>query len=93
VTRQGRSGRDLRAITLGRDNDVGTFGADVLQRLTGELFRIALRIDVRRIEKIDARLEGTCDDRGCALLVDFADHLEHTLATERHGAETDFRHE
>ena len=58
------------------------------ERLAEHRLGLAGRVDVRRVDEIDAGIERAADERVDALLVDAADHFPHlSAAAERHRAE------
>ncbi len=66
------------------------------QRLSGQPFRLAEGIDIRRIDEIDAGRQRAANDLIDFALLQAADRLPHAgifIAAEGHRAEADFRHE
>ena len=71
-----RSGADATAH-LGGDDDVFARDIEIAQRLADNPLRLAIGIDVGRVDEIDAGLQGALDDGVCGLLVDVADLAPH----------------
>ena len=81
------------AAPLGRDDDAFAGNLEIAQRLTENLFREALRIDIGGVDEINAGRERTFDQGIGVALIDLAHVLPPgTLAAECHGAQADFRH-
>ena len=79
------------AEDLGGHHDLIARHADILQRLAGDLLRQAPGVDVRRVEKVDARIEGGAQELVGLLLLDGADVAPDAFAAaERHRAEAQF---
>src|SRR5260370_30838631 len=77
-------------VHLGLDNNVLAGAAQVLQRLPESLLAFPVRVDVRRIEEVDASIDGALDQLVGFLLIDATDDFIDALgATERHGAEAE----
>ena len=76
-----------RAEHLGGDRHAVARRPEILERAAQDFFAHAQRIDIRRVEEIDAQLEGAPDERPALLF------LQHPLApllrAVRHGPEAD----
>ena len=72
---------------FGRNHDVFAL---VAEGLAEHRLRLARGIDIRRIEEVDARVEGVIDQRINVVLGQSADHLKDAaFAAKGHGAETE----
>jgi len=61
--------------TSGGEHDVGAAAAG--ERLPDDLFRLALRVDVRGVDEVDARVQGAVDDPHRVVVVGVAPGAEH----------------
>ena len=76
---------------LGRDHDVFARDLQVLQRLTGNLFRQSARVHVGRVDEIDNTVDRLADQPLGIALLQVADlSPDAVAATEGHGAEAKF---
>ena len=79
---------------LGGDHDVFARYLQVFQRLTGDDFRAAVRIDVGRVDEVDAGLDGAGDELVSFGLPQITDlPVNPVFAPEGHRAEAKFRDE
>jgi len=62
------------------------------ERLANDFLRRAIRIDVRRIDQVDARVDAHVDLSARIVEADFADARKFALAAHCHGAQRDGRH-
>src|SRR5271156_6184894 len=80
------------AVDLGRNHDMLPRDLEVLQRLSEDLFALALRIDIRGIEEVDPALNRCLDQLIGSRLTNGSDGFEHSSAVpEGHGSEAQFR--
>ncbi|NYH16597.1 hypothetical protein GGD41_003825 [Paraburkholderia bryophila] len=74
---------------LGRHDDFVARHLEVFQRLAGDLFGQAARVDVGRVDEVDARVERPADQPLRVGLLQIADLLPDALAAaEGHRAQT-----
>jgi hypothetical protein len=73
-----------RKAGLGGRDDIVPAGP---KRLTDDLLRLAHRVNVRRVDQVDAGLEGKVDLTPGVLRVAGADIAEHAATTEPHRAQ------
>src|SRR5262249_17010480 len=77
-----------------RDDNVRALDPEVLERLAEQSLRQAVRIDVRRVDQIDAGLERARDDGIDVLLPEIAEGaVEGVVPAEGHRAQADFGNE
>src|SRR6202035_3084934 len=77
-----------------RDHDVLPRDVKVFQRLPENLFALTLRVIVRRINEVDAAVDGRLDQFIGPGLANAADALEDPSAVpERHGSEAESRNQ
>jgi hypothetical protein len=71
LTRQARAVRTVthRVTHFGRDHDLIPVG-EVLERTPEDFFAGPMRIHVRRVEEVDARVQRVPDERSACLLVE-----------------------
>src|SRR5471032_544931 len=62
------------------------------ERLTDDFLRRAIRIDVRRVDQVDARVNTHVNLPARLVEANFADVRKFALAAHRHGAKCDGRH-
>ncbi len=79
-----------RKTRLGRDQDSAFTLA--VERRADDLLRCTVRIDVRRIDQIDARIDAHVDLPARLIEAHFADARKFSLAAHCHCAERDGRH-
>src|SRR3984957_8040678 len=80
------------AVDLGRDHDMLACDLEVLQRLSEDLFALALRINIRGIEEVDPALNRCLNQLIGSRLANGSDGFEHASAVpEGHGSEAQFR--
>src|SRR6267142_5478735 len=80
-----RRGFTHRAAHLGRDNYLVALSAAVFQSLAQDRFRLAVGIDISRVEEVDASLQTTRHHLVPARLIDDGDVQE--VAAEGHRAQ------
>jgi hypothetical protein len=76
---------------LGGDHQFVARQAKVLDRLAEQLFGLAERIDVGRVDEIDASVDAALDDVGNRVLAEAAHHLPEAVTAEGHGTQAEFR--
>src|SRR5262249_18758085 len=84
------------SVDLGRDHNVRASDAEVLEALPEQLLGLAEGVDVGGVNEIDARFQGTIDDRIDNVLAKIADRLPDAgfgIAAEGHRAEANLRNE
>src|SRR6202044_3713826 len=80
------------AVDLGRDHDLVPRDIEVLQRLSEDLFALALRVNIRGIKEVDPTLDRCLDQLIGTHLANGSDGFEHAFAVpEGHGSEAQFR--
>src|SRR5471030_463855 len=79
-----------RKACLGGDQHAAlAFSAE---RLADDFFRRTIRIDIRRIDQVDARVDAHVNLPAGLVEADFADVRKFALAAHRHGAKCDGRY-
>ena len=79
------------AANLGGEHDIV---APAFNRLSHHHFRLARRVDIGRVDEIDAAVERAMHDGIDRRLIEAADHLPHlSAAAEGHGAQAQLRDE
>ena len=75
---------------LGRDDHIVARDAEIAQRLTSEPLRLSLAVDVRRVDEIDAGIEGTPHQSVYLGLLQLTDPTPDVAiaAAKRHRAQT-----
>ncbi len=86
--------RTHAAVHLGGDHDLIAHDAERLERLTGQGFRAASMVDVRRVQEIHTAIDGRTDDAIHRILAEPADRGPDALrVAEGHRSEADLRNE
>jgi len=79
---------------LGGDDHILARNAHILDRAAQDPLRLAFRIDVGRVDEIDAGIDGLTEQIVGRRLIDLSDDRPQlAAAAESHGAEADFRNE
>jgi hypothetical protein len=67
--------------------------APAFQGLAQNLFRLTMRIDIGRVEKVDAAVDGNVHQTLCHRLIEAADNFPVTLGAKWHGAKAQLRYQ
>src|ERR1700735_2786413 len=84
--------RASAAVSLGGDHNVFARQAEIGDRLRENLFRLAVRVDIRSVDEVDTRIQGEPEQLVGEFLLHSGNRLPDTVAGgEGHRAQTKFR--